>query len=92
MAALTGFGALADLDFEHIGGVEQINVDAEAAGSDLLAAMGATLGLCYVMEALLGPAGVFPSLLGGLLLGREAKRLARYLSEKYFKDDEESDT
>jgi len=69
-----------------------VRVVPEMALLSLLAAMGATLGLCYATEALLGPAGVFPSLLGGLLLGREAKRLARYLSEKYFKDDEESDT
>ncbi|MCG3162881.1 MAG: hypothetical protein JMDDDDMK_04242 [Acidobacteria bacterium] len=37
--AFAGFGALADFDLDEIGAVEQVNVDAEAARSDLLSAI-----------------------------------------------------
>jgi hypothetical protein len=57
----------------------------EAGIIALLAAMAATWGLCAVSEYLLGANGIFPALLGSLLIGRGAKKLARKISEKYFK-------
>lgn len=56
----------------------------EAGILAILAAMAATWGLCAVMDYLLGPHGIFPALLGGLLIGRGARKLARKISEKYF--------
>ena len=43
VAALAGLGALADLDLDHVGGVDQQRRDAEAARGDLLAAVLAVL-------------------------------------------------
>jgi hypothetical protein len=55
----------------------------------LLALLGAvlgTFGLCFIMEKLLGQYGAIPSLVGGLILGMEAKKLAI----KYSNDQENS--
>jgi hypothetical protein len=55
----------------------------------LLASLGLTLLLCNLMERLLGQAGVFPSIIGGLLLGMEARKIARKISAKVSKRDDE---
>jgi hypothetical protein len=58
-------------------------INPEAGCIALIATLAVTFGLCYVFEKLLGQWGALPALLSALLLGREAKRFARYLSEKF---------
>ena len=48
----------------------------------VLVAIAATFALCFIMEKLLGQYGAMSSIVGGLILGMEARKLA----EKYSND------
>jgi len=80
-------GVLADVPQKtrpEVRGGDRGLVTPEAGILALAAALAGTWALCFVMESLFGANGMFPALLGGLLIGRGAKKFARYLSERYF--------